>query len=240
MSVLPFGAPDFADTGPWDNGSVDYLFTGTSNVDVSSGPIEVSHYGCTYLFCNLTVGSIAVDINWYTDDTLATKIAGREIVCDQHIPAFAQLMTVNLGPWMQVVGTRLPGVGSFTGTLGAMLNNRQPAPAHAEVSAILVRNAPNIAAGATFTTYSSHYHGGPVMMYVNGGSQGVTVACNFLGTNDGNWHPFAQYAVAANIDDMRTLLFPQHAVQMTLTNASGAVANNTATLTATAAIAGSS
>ncbi len=239
-SIGATGLPDDQAVENWDSDSFAWQISGTFAARQDSPALHVTRYGYVYCQGGVTAGTCAFKFQWYTDATLTLQCGYFCLILDQGIPQSCQLILPHIGRYFVASMVPLAGVASYTCTANILLNNRNAAPSGAQAGGVLGSFLGNINAGATQTLYLQKYYGGPSQWSVFGGSQGINVTLNYRQESTNVWTPFYAYSVAAGVTDNRNILLPNDALQYTLQNQSGALANNTATLSIVGSFTGSS
>lgn len=226
MSVLPVDASDFAPTGPWDSGGVDYG-EGTTAAGVRTGPvINCSQWHSVYLWQRVFSGSVLLDITvtWFSDAAGLLTVGGREFQYDSSCTNALEANLRNLGPYVQVVVTPNNLSTVFQNGTKILFNNRaSPFPTMPD-GIPQHYDSPNIPASGSETFVWPQNLTGRFAAYVNGGNQGVNISWQFLHISF-LYLEFNNYNVAANAIDYREMLGPNCSTQMIITNLSATTTN---------------
>ena len=240
MSVGPSGPvdqPDYQLVTNWDPGAPTFSYTGAVAPPVQTPAIPCSQYSGIFFFLQAEPCLMQVELTWYGDAGLTEQMGSLSICSDGSNAGQFQAIIPNLGPYLQVTYSALPGSGGTEVTTYVILTNRTAPALLLSNSGLLMNKAPALAAGAAATLYPNGYANALVQWLIFGGAEGVTVQWQTL-TPAGSYVTFYQETVGVNAVLLITLRFPPGSFRVIVTNTSPTVANNTSTIVATQTLGG--
>lgn len=238
MSTGALGYNDFQSQASWDSGQDDFATLGAQTGPIVSGVLNCSNFGYTYIRAVVTVGSVLCTARWFRDMAGAAQRGSRTFVLDAGTINPAQVVFPSMGPFFTLTIDPLGGGVNWTGNVFVIFTNR------IHPLACVPQNAPlggftfTLPAGGSQIFQVPNYFAGPVDYYTASGSQGVNVLTQYM-NNALVWNTLESYTVIAGPPDYRHRTLPLAPYRFNVTNASGTIANNTASVQTMASLTGS-
>lgn len=160
------GYADWQRVSNWDSGTL-YSTPGGVNITTDQTPIlDVSRYAYLAGWDQISGIPVQVDIYWYGDKAQTVSFGHRLFVLDPNNQGVAQYRIPNLGPYVQIVWTRI-GPGSFQHPCSIMATNRfHPLEFIPVLPTLIDLQGLTLPAGSSFY-YPGGYYAGPLQVFAN-------------------------------------------------------------------------
>ena len=229
------GYPDWQRVSNYDSGILWSDDTGVTNATVQSPVLDVQRYALLSGLISCVTGQVLVTLQWYPDDTgsILNQLQTQEFVMSALVAEPAMLNVLNLGPFVQVTLTAIGGANYRVAARLFASNRQNPLPA-APIFPLMV-DVPTQALGAGLTTkvYPLGYFAGPVQVFISVPAVTWGWGIEYMFT-DGTWHSITGSGTGSTpLLSTQVLIVPLNAWRLSVTNASGAGGNFSATITQT-------